>query len=44
MSLYDSTSVTYDSPLMASQYSSKEVEKKEACPKHSGERPPDPTF
>ncbi|CAG8844263.1 9088_t:CDS:2, partial [Gigaspora margarita] len=43
MSTHDSTSVTYDSPSMASQYSSEEAEK-EAYPKHPGGRPPDPVW
>ncbi|CAG8830137.1 44114_t:CDS:1, partial [Gigaspora margarita] len=43
MSTHDSTSVTYDSPSIASQYSSEEA-KKEAHPKHPGGRPPDPVW
>ncbi|KAF0444813.1 zinc finger bed domain-containing protein 1-like [Gigaspora margarita] len=43
MSTCDSTSVTYDSPSMASQYSSEEA-KKEARPKHPRGRPPDPVW
>ncbi|CAG8806416.1 42396_t:CDS:2 [Gigaspora margarita] len=43
MSLRDSTSVTYDSPSIASQYSSEETEK-EVRSKHPRRRPPDPVW
>ncbi|CAG8765988.1 43423_t:CDS:2 [Gigaspora margarita] len=43
MSLHNSTLVTYNSPLMVSQYSSEKTEK-EAHPKHSEGRPPDPVW
>ncbi|CAG8588202.1 20617_t:CDS:2, partial [Gigaspora margarita] len=43
MSLRDSTSITYDSLSIASQYLSKEA-KKEAHSKHPRGRPPDPVW
>ncbi|CAG8676476.1 4577_t:CDS:2, partial [Dentiscutata heterogama] len=43
MSSCDLTSVTYDSPSIASQYSSEKAEK-DARLKHPGGRPPDPVW